>query len=126
MYKALLIITACLLVRCSSSTTTSMNSENNAAAKEEGFISLVEGNDLKGWHSYGKTSAGKVWTNENGVLHIDQAIKKQSPSEGGDLVTDEEYENFDLKLEWKISPQGNSGIIFYVHEEPSQYPDTYN
>src|SRR5205085_4078752 len=33
--------------------------------------------------------------------------------------------NYDLKLEWKISEKGNSGIIFYVHDDP-QFKDTYN
>jgi len=40
-------------------------------------------------------------------------------------VTDEEYENFDLKLEWKIAKNGNSGIIFFVHEDTAKYKATY-
>src|SRR3954467_1356190 len=106
MYKLLILFFTILLIRCTSKTT-SMNSENNAEAKDESWITLLDGNEIKGWHSYGKTSAGKVWATENGVLHLDQAVKKQSPSEGGDLVTNDEYENFDLKLDWKISSQGN-------------------
>jgi hypothetical protein len=57
---------------------------------------------------------------------LDGASKKDSKAEGGDMVTDEEFENFDLKLEWKISPKGNSGVIFYVKEDPSKYENTYN
>ncbi|MES1223747.1 MAG: DUF1080 domain-containing protein, partial [Bacteroidota bacterium] len=45
---------------------------------------------------------------------------------GRDLVTDNAYENFDLKLEWKISKNGNSGIIFLVQEDTVKYPKTYN
>jgi hypothetical protein len=44
---------------------------------------------------------------------------------GGDLVTNEEYESFDLKLDWKIDPGGNSGIIFYVQEGPA-FGETYH
>ncbi|MBP8115177.1 MAG: DUF1080 domain-containing protein, partial [Chitinophagaceae bacterium] len=40
---------------------------------------------------------------------------------GGDIVSDEEYENFHLKLEWNIAKDGNSGIIFYIHEDKSKY-----
>jgi hypothetical protein len=36
---------------------------------------------------------------------------------GGDLATDEEYDNFDFKYEWKIAKNGNSGILFYSHED---------
>jgi hypothetical protein len=45
---------------------------------------------------------------------------------GGDLVTNEEFDNFHLKLEWKISTNGNSGIIFFVHEDTTQYKNTYS
>ena len=39
----------------------------------------------------------------------------------GDIVTDESFNDFDLKLEWKISKNGNSGIIFYIQDEPKKY-----
>jgi hypothetical protein len=63
---------------------------------------------------------------KNGTLFMDATAKKSLPgSEGGDLVTNEEYENFDLRLEWKIGLKGNSGVIFYIHEDPVKYPNTY-
>jgi hypothetical protein len=37
---------------------------------------------------------------------------------GGDLITADQYENFELELEWKISEGGNSGIFFGVREIP--------
>ena len=40
---------------------------------------------------------------------------------GGDIVTNEAYENFHLKLEWKIAPAGNSGIFFLVNEDKTKY-----
>ena len=43
---------------------------------------------------------------------------------GEDMVTDEEYENFHLKIDWKISQNGNSGIIFSVKESP-KYANDY-
>jgi len=54
-------------------------------------------------------------------VYVDTTVK----GEGADLVTDEEYENFDLKLEWKIAKNGNSGIIFFVHEDTAKYKATY-
>ncbi|MEZ6013902.1 MAG: DUF1080 domain-containing protein [Planctomycetota bacterium] len=45
-------------------------------------------------------------------------------SGGGDLVTREDFEDFELTLEWKIAPRGNSGIMFHVSEDP-QYSETY-
>src|SRR5438309_7454456 len=73
---------------------------------------LFDGSSLAFWHAFNGKEPGKAWKIENGILHLDGAAKKQG-SDGGDLTTNDEYENFDLKLEWKISEKGNSGIIIY-------------
>jgi hypothetical protein len=90
---------------------------------QKGFKSLFDGKTTKGWHSYGKNSVGPGWKAEDGVLHFDPEAAKNG--QGGDLVTDAEFENFHLKLEWKIAPNSNSGIIFYVNEDPEKYKNTY-
>jgi hypothetical protein len=84
---------------------------------KKGWISLFDGKTTKGWHSYGKTVAGDAWKVEDGSIHLD-AGKGLS---AGDIVTDESFDDFDLKLEWKISKNGNSGIIFYIQDEPKKY-----
>jgi len=81
------------------------------------WISLFDGKTTKGWHSYGKTSAGEAWKVVDGSLHL-EAGKGLS---AGDLITDESFEDFDLKLEWKISKNGNSGILFYIQDNPDKY-----
>lgn len=89
---------------------------------EEGWISLFDGRTTNGWHSYNKSGVGKAWKVVDGTLHLDAAAKKEwQTAEGGDIVTDEEFENFHLKLEWKIAPKGNSGIVFFIKEAP-EYP----
>ncbi|MBS1509808.1 MAG: DUF1080 domain-containing protein [Bacteroidetes bacterium] len=91
------------------------------AEKADGWISLFDGKTTKGWHSYGKTAAGDAWKVANGVIYLDTAHKDGWQTTGGDLCTDEEFENYDLKLQWKISAKGNSGIIFNIHEDPAKY-----
>ncbi|RYZ44778.1 MAG: DUF1080 domain-containing protein [Chitinophagaceae bacterium] len=120
MYKVCFTIAAVTLLSCSSTNKTTMNSTgSNQAAAEEGFVSLFDGKTTNGWHTYGKTGIGKAWKAVDGTLHLDAAAKKEwQTAEGGDIVSDDEYENFHLKLEWKISPKGNSGVIFYTKEEP--------
>jgi hypothetical protein len=104
------------------------NSENVLTSKEanDGWQLLFDGKSTNGWHTYGKTSAGNAWAVKAGAIFLDAANKKSSGDGGGDLVTDEEYDNFHLKLDWKIGPKGNSGIIFYIHEDKNQFPNTYN
>jgi len=98
---------------------------SNTIQSQKGFKPLFDGKTLKGWHTYGEKSADSGWKVEkDGVLHFDpKAIKN---GKGGDLVTDAEFENFHLKLDWKISQNGNSGIIFYVNENLQKYKNTYS
>jgi hypothetical protein len=75
---------------------------------------LFDGKTTKGWHTYFKPTAEPAWEVVDGTLQLNPKATGQ-----GDLVTDGEYENFELNLEWKISPGGNSGVIFGVHEDPA-------
>jgi hypothetical protein len=77
---------------------------------------------IKGWHSYNKTTVGSGWQEENGVIHLDPKLKN---NDVGDLVSDKEYGNFKLKLQWKVAPKSNSGILLYVHEDP-KFHETYS
>jgi hypothetical protein len=126
MYKLSCFLFVLALCACTSTKNTTMSTDQNAAMGDGGWISLFDGKSTGGWHSYGKTSVGKAWKIADGSLHLDAAAKKKENAEGGDLVTNDEYENFDLKVEWKISPKGNSGIIFFVNEDVSKYANTYN
>lgn len=87
--------------------------------KAEGWSLLFDGSTKNGWHVYNAVSDGSAWVIDSGTLHLDpkEMIEWQTKG-GGDIVTDAEYENFHLKLEWKIDTAGNSGIMFYVHESP--------
>lgn len=97
----------------------------NQLTKEErtnGWELLFDGKTTKGWHKYGSNTIGSAWKVKDGYLYLDTTIKENwQIKDGGDIVTDEEYENFDLILEWKIARDGNSGIIFFIHEDKSKY-----
>ena len=89
------------------------------------WTSLFDGKTTKGWHSFGKTTAGEAWTVDNGSIVFDP-IAKKAGKEGGDLVSDESYNDFHLQLEWKIAKNGNSGIIFFVQDDPIKYKNTWH
>jgi len=92
----------------------------NVITDTSGWISLFDGKTTNGWHTYGKTGVNSRWKIADGALTIDTSSK-----ESGDAVTNNEYENFHLQLEWKIAPKGNSGIIFLVKEDTARYHQTY-
>ncbi|MBI1341762.1 MAG: DUF1080 domain-containing protein [Terrimonas sp.] len=85
--------------------------------KKDGWQLLFDGTTKSGWHVYANKTDGSAWVVDNGTLHLaPQQMKDWQAMGGGDILTQDEYENFDLKLDWKIDSGGNSGIIFYVHE----------
>ena len=90
------------------------------------WVALFDGSTLSGWHSYGQAAPGSAWKVDNGAIHLDASSKQSYQTNGGgDLVTDNEYENYDLKLEWKISPNGNSGIIINTKEDTTKYKESW-
>jgi hypothetical protein len=98
---------------------------NTLTAKEkvEGWQLLFDGKDLKGWHSYLENKPGPDWQVQNGTIVLNKN-NKSTYKDYADLTSDDEYENFDLKVEWKMEPCANSGVMFYVHES-SEFKNTY-
>lgn len=94
--------------------------------KKEKWVKLFDGKTTNGWHSYGKETAGEAWKVVDGNLYLDANAKKETKAQGGDLVSATSYENFHLKLEWKISKDGNSGIIFWVQDDPKKYKQVWH
>lgn len=96
------------------------------AEKAEGWKLLFDGRTTNGWHSWKREKAGASWIVEDGALKLNAVRQPDGslrPEDGGDLLTDAEFENYELRLEWKISPCGNSGIMFNVVEaEQYDYP----
>jgi Domain of Unknown Function (DUF1080) len=117
---------ALLLVACNNNatTTTTVTPTELKPATDDttGWVNLFDGKTTAGWHSYGKTTTGDAWKVADGALYLDTTKKEGwQTSAGGDICTADEYENFDLKIDWKIAPGGNSGIIFYINEDTAKY-----
>jgi hypothetical protein len=96
---------------------------NHLTADEQshGWKLLFDGQTTKGWRGMkGTPFPSQTWMIEGG------AIRTQEDESGGDLISEEKFDNFELLVEWKISPGGNSGIKYLVQEEwlsPHFQPD---
>lgn len=77
------------------------------------WVSLFDGKTLNGWHGFNKTGAIPNWAIEDGAM---VCLGAAADAHGGDIVTDAEYENFELKWDWKITKGGNSGVMYHVIE----------
>ncbi len=116
------IMIAFIIAGCNTDSDKKIEQMTAEKKTDEQWINLFDGKTLNGWHNYGKTTVGAAWKVENETLYLDTTKKDGwQIAAGGDIVTDSAYENFHLKLEWKIAPGGNSGIIFYVHEDTTKY-----
>ncbi len=124
-YLAFAVATSMMLA-CSGEKTEENNLEEPiiAEAPTEEWTKLFDGKTFEGWSKYGGGDVGNAWKIEDGAIYLDAANKDGwQTGDGGDIVTDEEFENFHFKYEWKIAPNGNSGVIFFVHESDEfQYP----
>lgn len=121
---AVIILGACNAQ--SNKNTTSVSDSTKTDQPGSKWISLFDGKTTKGWHKYGGGPVGPAWKVADGVLYLDASEKEgEKIKGGGDIVTDEQFENFDLKIEWKISKGGNSGIMFCVHEDTTKYKAPY-
>lgn len=96
----------------------------SAQEVHDGWELLFDGKTTQGWHKFGNKPIGSAWKVADGNLYLDASEKENWQIKGGgDIVTEKEFENFHLKLEWKVDSGANSGIMFLVHEDPKyKYP----
>jgi hypothetical protein len=88
--------------------------------EDSGYTSLFDGKSTTGWRGYNKPSfPEKGWEVVDGTLHCIGSGTGEAGS-GGDLIYDKKFSNFELQLEWKISPGGNSGIFILGQEIPGE------
>lgn len=81
-----------------------------AAERRAGWELLFDGQTTAGWRNYQADDVGEGWVVKDGVL-------LRAATGAGDLVTVEQYENFELSLEYRVSAGGNSGLLFHVTED---------
>lgn len=105
-------LAACLLLSACSTETN--DNALSSQEKEEGWKLLFDGETTNGWRGYNSTEIPAAWSAVNGTL----MSAGEGGDIGGDIITTEKYDNFDLKLDWKLSPEGNSGILYHVIEAP--------
>jgi hypothetical protein len=102
------------VLSATSSLTMAADSRNNTLTAEEkaaGWKLLFNGQDYSGWHNFKSPDVRPGWQVKDGALVC------ADPHNAGDIVTPDQYDWFELQLEYNITPAGNSGIIFRVADE---------
>ena len=103
------------LLACSGSETSSESTDTDTITVAQTASTDGDWQDLMSldeWRNFKSDSTSAMWEMNDGVLTL-------IGEEGGDLITRDEYDNFELDMEWKISEGGNSGLMFHVSEADS-------
>ena len=108
-YLSLLLLPFC--ISCSESP----NAENQADSSE--WISLFDGNSLAGWRGYNGIDIQGAWTAKDGILQLGPKSENRPQV---NIITEAEYDNFDLRFEWKVEAGSNSGVMFHIGEGPAK------
>ena len=88
---------------------------DSSAGDADGWKPLFNGKDLSGWRSFKKKEAPRQgWIVENGTL------KHVAKGGGGDIISDAEFDDFEITWEWKVAEGANSGLKYFITEERSQ------
>ncbi len=118
------LIAALLFGGCCSKTTQTQTSSEPAKVvynvltdkeKAEGWQLLFDGNNIwDKWHGFNGEDVKGGWTVQDNCL----MSLGRGGDIGGDIVTNQDFQNFELSLEWRIGAGGNSGILYGVIEDP--------
>lgn len=112
----LLRVAAAMIMLCTIHTLATTNADeappNTLTDKEksEGWKLLFDGKTTQGWRNYRSMEISKGWKVEDGALC-------RTEQGAGDIVTNDQYDSFELSLEYKISKGGNSGLMYHVTEQ---------
>lgn len=118
----LVAVTLCSSLAMLACHSTARGAEPNTlteAEKAAGWKLLFDGKTTRGWRGYRMDEMPPGWTAVDGALvRLKGGAGGKGAGGGDDIVTTEEFENFDLSLEWKVVREGNSGLLYRVSEEP--------
>lgn len=85
------------------------------ADRAAGWRLLFDGRTPTAWRGYGKDALPPAWQAVDGALTL--VADGGDGGDGGDIITREKFKNFELALEWRVRPGGNSGIFYRASEE---------
>lgn len=106
---------------CKCGTKAAKNNAQEPATKAENVITLFDGKTFDGWRGYNREDVPGAWTIEDGCLKIQGSGRGEAGAKnGGDIIFDKKFGNFELSFEYKVDQGANSGVFYLAQEVPGQ------
>ena len=84
---------------------------------DKGYITLFDGVSFKGWRGYNKDVVPALWTIEDGAMRMTgSGMGEAHATDGGDLIFNHKFKNFELTFDWKVGKGSNSGVFYLAQE----------
>ena len=111
-----LILITIVLLGCNAQKSRVQKDAQNSEQQE--WTYLFDGTSLDGWRNYNSDELSSKWMIKDGYLTFDTEKRLEEERRGGgDIIYGaEEFDNFELYLEWKIPAGGNSGVLYHIKE----------
>jgi hypothetical protein len=109
-----LLMAALFCVAATAQTKNDKTNQLTNAEKKAGWKLLFDGKTLTGWRGFHNQQVPEGWGVADGC--ITKVKSGETVKTGGDLITVEQFENFEFVVEWKLERGGNSGIKYLVSE----------
>lgn len=104
---------------------TTVRNQLTEQEKADGWKLLFDGKTTNGWRgAHLDAFPEKGWKIEDGILTVEAANGGESTN-GGDIVTNDEYSAFELSVDFKITKGANSGIKYFVTEQEKQHGSAF-
>ena len=118
-YALSCIAMATMMASCGSNT--NKKAADNTAAEADEWIVLFDGETFDGWRGYNRTDMPAAWTIEDGAIKINgSGMGEAGAKDGGDIIFDRKFKDFELEFEWKVDKGSNSGVFYLAQEIPDQ------
>jgi hypothetical protein len=111
---SLLLAVATLFIAASAQNKTPVN-QLTGAEKAAGWRLLFDGKSFDGWRGFHSDKVPAGWAIEDGCIKKVPAQGELGQA-GGDLITADQFDNFEFSIEWKLSKAANSGIKYLISE----------
>ena len=86
--------------------------------KKAGWVLLFNGKDFSGWRQCNGKKMAENWEIEDDAMKV---YRMEGQKSSGDILFgDKQFKDFELSIDWKVSEGANSGIFYYIREEPGK------